>query len=151
MGEFRRIGPEGIAALLPTNSRAYVSIDVDAMDMSLVPGCVSAEPNGMSYAELRDSLKAIAERHDIAGFDFVEVNPARCRHRCHSLFRRDDRHRVPGPHLRPAALGRAPQRPSRRLKEEDIMNGTLDVIPAARRTSRRSTAPVANRQPRISG
>jgi agmatinase len=52
-----------------------VSIDVDAMDMSLVPGCVSAEPNGMSYVELRDSLKAIAERHDIAGFDFVEVNP----------------------------------------------------------------------------
>jgi len=75
MGEFRRIGPEGIAALLPANSRVYVSIDVDAMDMSLVPGCVSAEPNGMSYAELRDSLKAIAERHDIAGFDFVEVNP----------------------------------------------------------------------------
>jgi agmatinase len=75
MGEFRRIGPEGIAALLPANSRVYVSIDVDAMDMSLVPGCVSAEPNGMSYVELRDSLKAIAERHDIAGFDFVEVNP----------------------------------------------------------------------------
>jgi agmatinase len=75
MGEFRRIGPEGIAALLPADSRVYVSIDVDAMDMSLVPGCVSAEPNGMSYVELRDSLKAIAERHDIAGFDFVEVNP----------------------------------------------------------------------------
>ncbi|SFI23534.1 arginase family protein [Bradyrhizobium sp. cf659] len=75
MGEFRRIGPEGIAALLPANSRVYVSIDVDAMDMSLVPGCVSAEPNGMSYVELRDSLKAIAERLDIAGFDFVEVNP----------------------------------------------------------------------------
>ncbi|MBB4371227.1 agmatinase [Bradyrhizobium sp. cir1] len=75
MGEFRRIGAEGIAALLPANSRVYVSIDVDAMDMSLVPGCVSAEPNGMSYVELRDSLKAIAERHDIAGFDFVEVNP----------------------------------------------------------------------------
>jgi len=52
-----------------------VSIDVDAMDMSLVPGCVSAEPNGLTYPELRDSLKAIAERHDIAGFDFVEVNP----------------------------------------------------------------------------
>ncbi|MBB4018452.1 agmatinase [Chelatococcus caeni] len=75
MGEFRRLGPAGIAALLPEGSRVYVSIDVDALDMSLVPGCVSAEPNGMSYPELRDSLKAIAERHDIAGFDFVEVNP----------------------------------------------------------------------------
>lgn len=75
MGEFRRLGPAGIAELLPAGSRVYVSIDVDAMDMSLVPGCVSAEPNGMSYPELRDSLKAIAERHEVAGFDFVEVNP----------------------------------------------------------------------------
>ncbi len=75
MGEFRRIGPQGVADLLPPGSRVYVSIDVDAMDMSLVPGCVSAEPNGLTYPELRDSLKAIAERHDIAGFDFVEVNP----------------------------------------------------------------------------
>jgi agmatinase len=75
MGEFRRIGPQGVADLLPAGSRVYVSIDVDAMDMSLVPGCVSAEPNGLTYPELRDSLKAIAERHDIAGFDFVEVNP----------------------------------------------------------------------------
>jgi agmatinase len=43
--------------------------------MSLVPGCVSAEPNGMTYPELRDSLAAIAQRHDVRGFDFVEVNP----------------------------------------------------------------------------
>lgn len=75
MGEFRRLGPGGIAASLPTGSRVYVSIDVDVLDMSLVPGCVSAEPNGMSYPELRDSLKAVTERHDVVGFDFVEVNP----------------------------------------------------------------------------
>jgi agmatinase len=75
MGEFRRIGPQGVADLLPAGSRVHVSIDVDAMDMSLVRGCISAEPNGLTYPELRDSLKAIAERHDIAGFDFVEVNP----------------------------------------------------------------------------
>jgi agmatinase len=75
MGEFRALGAAGIAGLLPEGSRIYVSIDVDAMDMSLVPGCVSAEPNGMSYVELRDSLKALAERHEIVGFDFVEVNP----------------------------------------------------------------------------
>ncbi|MBV8651006.1 MAG: arginase family protein, partial [Alphaproteobacteria bacterium] len=53
----------------------YVSIDVDVLDLSLVPGCVSAEPNGMSYAELRDALKAIAEHTHVIGFDFVEVNP----------------------------------------------------------------------------
>ncbi len=41
----------------------------------LVPGCVSAEPDGMSYRELRDLLAAIAERANVAGFDLVEVNP----------------------------------------------------------------------------
>jgi agmatinase len=29
----------------------------------------------MTYAQLRDALRAIAERLDVVGFDFVEVNP----------------------------------------------------------------------------
>ncbi|MDH3692345.1 MAG: arginase family protein [Gammaproteobacteria bacterium] len=36
---------------------------------------MSAEPNGMTYAELRDTLFALASRCNIIGFDFVEVNP----------------------------------------------------------------------------
>jgi agmatinase len=76
MDEMRRLGPAGIAASLPKDARYYVSIDVDALDMSLVPGCVSGEPNGMSYPELRDTLKAVASEVDVAGFDFVEVNPS---------------------------------------------------------------------------
>jgi agmatinase len=76
MHRFRELGPAGIAALLPTGAPVYVSIDVDALDMSLVPGCVSAEPDGMSYPELRDTLKAVAERNEVVGFDFVEVNPS---------------------------------------------------------------------------
>jgi agmatinase len=75
MGEFRKLGPEGVAALLPEGAATYVSIDVDALDLSLVPGCVSGEPNGMMYADLIGALKALAERTEIAGFDFVEVNP----------------------------------------------------------------------------
>jgi len=75
MGAFRRMKPEEVASSLPQGTRCYVSIDIDVLDMSLVPGCVSAEPNGMSYAELRDALRAIAARLDVAGFDLVEVNP----------------------------------------------------------------------------
>src|SRR2546425_878324 len=43
--------------------------------MPFVPGCVSAEPDGMSYRELRDLLAAIAEQTEVVGFDLVEVNP----------------------------------------------------------------------------
>ena len=75
MPEFKELGPAGVARIVPKGAPCYVSIDVDVMDLSLVPGCVSAEPNGMSYAELRDSLKALAERTQVIGFDFVEVNP----------------------------------------------------------------------------
>ena len=42
----------------PASARTYVSIDIDVLDLSLIPGCVSAEPNGMTYAELRDTLAA---------------------------------------------------------------------------------------------
>jgi agmatinase len=45
-----------------------VSIDVDVMDMPPVPGWVSAKPNGMTYAEQRDTLPAIAARLDVVGF-----------------------------------------------------------------------------------
>lgn len=75
MGEFRELGPAGVAELLPAGSPVYVSIDVDVLDMSLIPGCVSAEPDGFTYPELRRSLRLVAERHDVVGFDFVEVNP----------------------------------------------------------------------------
>jgi agmatinase len=75
MPEFRRMTPAGLAKVVPADAPCYVSIDVDVLDISLVPGCVSAEPNGMTYAELRDALREIAMHADVVGFDFVEVNP----------------------------------------------------------------------------
>jgi agmatinase len=75
MEEFRDSGPSGIASAIPEEARCYVSIDVDVLDLSLVPGCVSAEPDGMSYPDLRDTLAAVVERADVVGFDLVEVNP----------------------------------------------------------------------------
>jgi agmatinase len=75
MAEFRRRGPEDIARLLPKGAHCYISLDMDVLDLSLVPGCVSAEPNGMMYDQLRDTLIALTERARIVGFDLVEVNP----------------------------------------------------------------------------
>jgi agmatinase len=48
---------------------------MDVLDLSLVPGCVSGEPDGMLYAQLRDTLIALTARTRIVGFDLVEVNP----------------------------------------------------------------------------
>jgi agmatinase len=75
MEELRDVTAAGIAEALPENARVYVSIDIDALDLPLVPGCVSAEPGGLRYEELRSALFALAERTDVIGFDLVEVNP----------------------------------------------------------------------------
>ncbi len=75
MSESRSLGPQGVAEILPRDANCYVSIDIDVLDLPLVPGCVSAEPNGMAYDELRDTLFAIAEHTNVVGFDLVEVNP----------------------------------------------------------------------------
>ncbi len=75
MDEFRLHGASTVLDTLPKNAACYVSIDIDVLDLSLVPGCVSAEPDGMAYRELRDLLTAIAERADVTGFDLVEMNP----------------------------------------------------------------------------
>jgi len=75
MEEFRDRPVDSVLEGIPEGARCYLSIDVDVLDMSLVPGCVSAEPNGMSYAELRDAMFAVAERTRVIGLDLVEVNP----------------------------------------------------------------------------
>ncbi len=71
----RERGPEGVASLLPSSHKVYVSIDIDVLDPSIVPGTSAPEPSGLTYDELRDDLAAIAQRADVVGFDLVEVNP----------------------------------------------------------------------------
>ena len=73
--EFAAIGPEAVAALVPRGEDCYISLDLDVLDLPLVPGCVSAEPDGLSYAQLRDTLIALTAQARIVGFDLVEVNP----------------------------------------------------------------------------
>jgi agmatinase len=75
MEELRDVTIPGLVGALPENARVYVSIDVDALDLPLVPGCVSAEPGGLRYEELRAALFGLAEHTDVIGFDLVEVNP----------------------------------------------------------------------------
>ena len=68
-------GPESIVDRLPRNEPVYVSIDIDVLDLPLVPGCASSEVNGLTYDELRQTLFAIAKGREVIGFDLVEVNP----------------------------------------------------------------------------
>lgn len=75
MDEYALTGPSAALDHIPEGSSCYVSIDIDALDLSLIPGCVSAEPDGMTYAQLRRGLQAIADTFQVVGFDLCEVNP----------------------------------------------------------------------------
>jgi agmatinase len=75
MEEFRDVSYRGFLDRIPRDARVYVSLDIDVLDLPLVPGCVSAEPNGLLYPELRKILFGLAEHAEIVGFDLVEVNP----------------------------------------------------------------------------
>jgi len=69
----------GAAAIVPELVQAdrplYVSIDLDVLDMPLVPGTTLPEPGGLSFRELRSILTEVARRGRVVGFDIAELNP----------------------------------------------------------------------------
>lgn len=75
MKQFRRLGVERVLERIPSGTATYVSLDIDVLDMSLVPGCASGEPDGFGYEELKQALFTIAHHADVVGFDIVEINP----------------------------------------------------------------------------
>jgi agmatinase len=53
----------------------YVTIDIDALDISVVPGTGTPEPGGLNYLQMRELLQNLPNKGNIIGFDIVEVNP----------------------------------------------------------------------------
>jgi agmatinase len=71
-------GPEAVVReTVPEAQSLYVSIDLDVLDSSVAPGHSLPEPGGIDYRALRGLLAAVARRGRVAGFDVVELNPAR--------------------------------------------------------------------------
>ena len=52
----------------------FVSVDMDVLDPSILPGTGNPEPGGPTYRELREALLGLAGAR-IVGIDFVEVAP----------------------------------------------------------------------------
>jgi agmatinase len=75
MAKYRHATLPEVFSTLPEGGACYVSIDIDVLDSTLIPGCVSAEPDGMTYRELADCLQYLAEHTEVVGCDLVEINP----------------------------------------------------------------------------
>jgi agmatinase len=53
----------------------YVTVDIDGLDPSLVPGTGTPEPGGLSWYEALDFLRPVFEKKNVVAFDVVEVAP----------------------------------------------------------------------------
>jgi agmatinase len=71
----RREGVEAVVGRLPPMEQIYLTLDIDVLDPTLAPGASAPELDGLSYAELRDLLFAIARHGQIVGADVVEASP----------------------------------------------------------------------------
>jgi agmatinase len=75
LSEFRKLGTEGVLAKIPQGLDYYVTIDIDAMDISIAPGTGLPSLGGMYYRELMEALRGIVSRGNVIGFDLCEVAP----------------------------------------------------------------------------
>ncbi|HLZ21480.1 MAG TPA: agmatinase [Ktedonobacterales bacterium] len=57
------------------SDEVYVTIDIDGLDPSLVPGTGTPEPGGLDWYELTRLLEAVTARKRVVGFDVVELSP----------------------------------------------------------------------------
>jgi len=54
----------------------YLTIDLDVFDPSLIPSTGTPEPGGPEYNDIMNFLRDVAQKHNIVGFDVVELCPS---------------------------------------------------------------------------
>jgi agmatinase len=55
--------------------KVFITIDVDGIDPSLIPGVGTPEPGGMGWHETLRFLRRVFETHDVIGCDVMELAP----------------------------------------------------------------------------
>ncbi len=60
---------------ISSNTRVYISIDMDVMDPAYAPGVSNPEPLGLKPYTMLKVLEKIIQNNKVIGIDIVEVNP----------------------------------------------------------------------------
>lgn len=55
--------------------QVFITIDLDGLDSSIVPGVGTPEPGGLNWYELTNFLRAVFNRHQVIGCDVMELAP----------------------------------------------------------------------------
>ncbi len=75
--DVHRHGVEEILERVPVGGDVFITVDVDGLDPSLVPGVIGPEPGGLTYFQAIEIIDGVADRARIVGFDVVEFVPER--------------------------------------------------------------------------
>jgi agmatinase len=54
----------------------YITVDADVLDPSIMPAVGTPEPDGMSWRQIMDIVKAVTLHKHVVGFDLMEFCPA---------------------------------------------------------------------------
>lgn len=73
--QIRKLGNDGVLALIPEGARYYVTIDIDGFDPSIAPGTGTPSHGGFTYYEVLELLAGLCRRGRVVGVDLVEVAP----------------------------------------------------------------------------
>ena len=60
---------------MPKDVKFFITLDVDGLDPSVMPGTVALAPGGLLWWQLIDLLDGISERGPIIGLNVVELSP----------------------------------------------------------------------------
>ena len=75
--DVHRHGIAQIVDLVPVGGNVFITVDVDGLDPSIVPGVIGPEPGGLTYFQTIEIIDGVADRARIVGFDVVEFVPER--------------------------------------------------------------------------
>ncbi|HWO57759.1 MAG TPA: agmatinase [bacterium] len=62
-------------AIKPLSDQVYITLDLDALDPSIMPAVGTPEPGGLHWYETLDFLRMVFARKQVVGFDIVELSP----------------------------------------------------------------------------
>ena len=75
MAEVHSNGLQPVLNAIPENTPVFITVDIDGLDPSIVPGVIGPAPGGLDYWQAVNLIKGVAEKNTIAGFDLVEFMP----------------------------------------------------------------------------
>jgi agmatinase len=78
MAEVRRLGIDRVverAVEIAGSGPVFLTVDIDVLDPAFAPGTGTAEPGGMTSAELLSACRSVAAQVRLVGADVVEVAP----------------------------------------------------------------------------